>query len=225
MCRSRTFIDRGAVHVKTAHTAFPEQRRPAHYFQVGRLWRREALRVYIMCSKKPGGADENETDTLLVHVGRVTGFNRSDAESVCRAGQQPGITVRWGEVIRVSKATPTLQVVVNPPLRRGTKIHDRVFQLYRTLDVTMSATSLAAVSQAGRGGTRTTPRRETFWISRSLTHDRRLYECHPGALRHLEFSAPFPSGCTRPHSQCPIPPIRTRRFGTTSKERSFAIPA
>ncbi|MEJ2008800.1 MAG: glycosyl hydrolase family 39, partial [Acidobacteriota bacterium] len=38
------------------------------------------------------------------------------------------IKVDWGQVQGVSKATPTLQVVVNPPLRRGSKIHDRVFQ-------------------------------------------------------------------------------------------------
>ncbi|MGH9397944.1 MAG: GH39 family glycosyl hydrolase, partial [Terriglobia bacterium] len=33
----------------------------------------------------------------------------------------------------VSKATPTLQVVVNPPLRRGSAIHDRVFQALHAL--------------------------------------------------------------------------------------------
>jgi hypothetical protein len=37
------------------------------------------------------------------------------------------VDVQWREVERVSKATPTLQVVVNPPLRRGSSIHDRVF--------------------------------------------------------------------------------------------------
>jgi len=37
------------------------------------------------------------------------------------------IDVEWNQVERVSKTTPTLQVVVNPPLRRGSAIHDRVF--------------------------------------------------------------------------------------------------
>jgi hypothetical protein len=37
------------------------------------------------------------------------------------------IDVQWNQVERVSKTTPTLQVVVNPPLRRGSAIHDRVF--------------------------------------------------------------------------------------------------
>ena len=42
------------------------------------------------------------------------------------AGAQ-SITVSWDHVERVSNTTATLQVVVNPPLRRGSAIHDRVF--------------------------------------------------------------------------------------------------
>jgi hypothetical protein len=37
------------------------------------------------------------------------------------------IDAQWDKVERVSKTTATLQVVVNPPLRRGSPIHDRVF--------------------------------------------------------------------------------------------------
>jgi len=43
------------------------------------------------------------------------------------------VTVNWDKVVAVSKATPTLQVVVNPPLRRGSQIHDRVFQALHDL--------------------------------------------------------------------------------------------
>lgn len=35
--------------------------------------------------------------------------------------------IDWSKVKLVSKTTPTLQVVVNPPLRRGSVIHDRAF--------------------------------------------------------------------------------------------------
>ena len=38
------------------------------------------------------------------------------------------ITVHWDKVLRVSQTTPTLQVVVNPPLQRGTAIHDNVYK-------------------------------------------------------------------------------------------------
>jgi hypothetical protein len=37
-------------------------------------------------------------------------------------------TVSWDKVVRVSQTSPTLQVVVNPPLRRGTPLHDNAFQ-------------------------------------------------------------------------------------------------
>jgi len=43
------------------------------------------------------------------------------------------VEVKWGQVERVSRTTPTLQVVVNPPLRRGSAIHDRTFQALRDL--------------------------------------------------------------------------------------------
>ncbi|HEY7306794.1 MAG TPA: glycosyl hydrolase family 39, partial [Bryobacteraceae bacterium] len=37
------------------------------------------------------------------------------------------VHIEWQKIQRVSNTTPTLQVVVNPPLRRGSAIHDRVF--------------------------------------------------------------------------------------------------
>ena len=43
------------------------------------------------------------------------------------------VTASWDKVTRVSQTTPTLQVVVNPPLRRGSAIHDRVFEALRDL--------------------------------------------------------------------------------------------
>ena len=43
------------------------------------------------------------------------------------------VNVNWDRVIRVSQTTPTLQVVVNPPLRRGTPVHDNAFKALRDL--------------------------------------------------------------------------------------------
>jgi hypothetical protein len=43
------------------------------------------------------------------------------------------VEISWNKVVGVSKTTPTLQVVVNPPLRRGSTIHDRAFQSLRDL--------------------------------------------------------------------------------------------
>jgi hypothetical protein len=38
------------------------------------------------------------------------------------------VSVRWGTVVRTSEKTPTLQVVVNPLLRRGSRIHEQAFR-------------------------------------------------------------------------------------------------
>jgi Glycosyl hydrolases family 39 len=51
-------------------------------------------------------------------------------------GQAPDsskLTVHWEKTIRVSKTTASLQVVVNPPLRRGTPVHDNAFRALREL--------------------------------------------------------------------------------------------
>jgi hypothetical protein len=44
------------------------------------------------------------------------------------------LMINWNNVVSISKTTATLQVVVNPPLRRGTVVHDNAFQSLRDLD-------------------------------------------------------------------------------------------
>src|SRR6185312_147378 len=48
--------------------------------------------------------------------------------TISAAAQSGALKVTWTKVIRESKATPTLQVVVNPPLRRGSAIHDQAYR-------------------------------------------------------------------------------------------------
>jgi hypothetical protein len=43
------------------------------------------------------------------------------------------LTVHWDKVIRTTQTTPTLQVVVNPPLQRGTPVHDNAFKALQEL--------------------------------------------------------------------------------------------
>lgn len=43
------------------------------------------------------------------------------------------ISPHWNRVVRVSRTTATLQVVVNPPLRPGTPIHDSVYRALKSL--------------------------------------------------------------------------------------------
>jgi Glycosyl hydrolases family 39 len=52
--------------------------------------------------------------------------------ALAAAGQPVALHIDWNHVTRESRTVPTLQVVVNPPLRRGSPIHDRVFdELHR----------------------------------------------------------------------------------------------
>jgi hypothetical protein len=48
-------------------------------------------------------------------------------------GPEAEIKIDWTRTSRISKTTPTLQVVVNPLLRRGSSIHDQAFQSLRDL--------------------------------------------------------------------------------------------
>ena len=53
---------------------------------------------------------------------------------VSSAQEQPmKMTPHWDKVIRTSRTTSTLQVVVNPPLQRGTAVHDNAFKALHDL--------------------------------------------------------------------------------------------
>jgi hypothetical protein len=50
------------------------------------------------------------------------------------AAQTPqSVTLNWDKVVAQSKTEATLQVVVNPPMRRGTAIHDHIFESLKNL--------------------------------------------------------------------------------------------
>jgi len=53
--------------------------------------------------------------------------------TISAAAQSGALKVNWTKVIRESKTTPTLQVVVNPPLRRGSAIHDQAYREVKNL--------------------------------------------------------------------------------------------
>jgi hypothetical protein len=57
-------------------------------------------------------------------------FSSRSAASADGVGK---VTASWDKVTQVSQTIPTLQVVVNPPLRRGTAVHDNAFKALRDL--------------------------------------------------------------------------------------------
>jgi hypothetical protein len=62
--------------------------------------------------------------------------------------------INWDKVVRTSQTTPTLQVVVNPPLRRGTPVHDNAFPSLHDLGGRLCPLgAVAALSEARRCGT------------------------------------------------------------------------
>ena len=63
----------------------------------------------------------------------VTSCSKKETGSEAGPPEKANVRVDWEKVVAVSRTTPTLQVVVNPPLRRGSKIHDRVYQSLREL--------------------------------------------------------------------------------------------
>ena len=64
---------------------------------------------------------------LAVLAGLIPGRPAISADAASK------VTVSWDKVTRVSQTVPTLQVVVNPPLRRGTAVHDNAFKALRDL--------------------------------------------------------------------------------------------
>lgn len=48
--------------------------------------------------------------------------------------QAPPLGINWNKPVRVSRSTPTLQVVVNPMLRKGSPIYEESFAALRVLD-------------------------------------------------------------------------------------------
>ena len=51
------------------------------------------------------------------------------------AAEKAAVQVNWDKAVMVSKTNATLQVVVNPPLRRGSKMHDVVYKSLHDMGV------------------------------------------------------------------------------------------
>lgn len=52
--------------------------------------------------------------------------------AICQ-DQPVTVSVHWDKILRISQTTPTLQVVVNPPLQRGTSAHDNALKALHDL--------------------------------------------------------------------------------------------
>jgi hypothetical protein len=69
---------------------------------------------------------------LAVLIGFIA-VSPSLAQTSSAQDQSPKVAAHWDKVTGVSRTTATLQVVVNPPLRRGSPIHDNAFKSLRDI--------------------------------------------------------------------------------------------
>src|SRR4029078_7113002 len=67
-----------------------------------------------------------QSSVLLFMLVFITGTSSAQ-------NQLQEVIINWDKVIRLSQTIPSLRVVVNPPLRRGSAIHDNAFQSLRDL--------------------------------------------------------------------------------------------
>ena len=70
---------------------------------------------------------------LLATILCALAVSTSLAQEPASPDQSAKVAAHWDKVTSVSKTTATLQVVVNPPLRRGSSIHDNAFQTLKDI--------------------------------------------------------------------------------------------
>ncbi len=69
-----------------------------------------------------------------IHLAQILVALAALVAAPARAQTRAHVSVAWGKVVRISKTTATLQVVVNPLLRRDSPIHNQVFEALRELN-------------------------------------------------------------------------------------------
>lgn len=69
-----------------------------------------------------------------LRLAALVGCSLAHGTHVAQAQTAPDLTIDWTKVVTESKATPTLQVVVNPQVLRGSKMHDGTFAALKSLN-------------------------------------------------------------------------------------------
>src|SRR5258706_8407047 len=82
----------------------------------------DGWQVRLMLSRREPFMKRSDLFRLLLVPSLMLAAGRSLAQDA-----PVQIAVHWDKIVQESRTTPTLQVVVNPPLRRGTPVHDNAF--------------------------------------------------------------------------------------------------
>ncbi len=143
------------------------------------------------------------------------------------AQDQPAkLTVHWEKVVRVSQTTPTLQVVVNPPLRRGTPVHDNAFKALHDLQADyVRYVPWLPYPKLGVAELEPPADGKTSWDFATIDPMTIDFLDATKGTRSFSTSARFHSGCTSPISSGRIPRTQIRSRGTTKAAPNCEIPA
>ena len=137
------------------------------------------------------------------------------------------LKVDWNKVVREMKTTPTLQVVVNPLLRRGSPIHDRAFEELRKLGADYvryvpwfpyPQDAIAELYPPADG--------KTSWDFTRIDPSPSTCSKPPKGIRSCSTSAPSRPGCLRwiklvPYPENPDQPIWNYQQGTELRDPSL----
>ncbi len=134
------------------------------------------------------------------------------------------VKVDWNKVVRESKTTATLQVVVNPPLRRGSAIHGRTFEELHKLGADyVRYVPWLPYPKLAVAELEPPTDKQTSWdfsLIDPMTIDfMKAAEGHPVIVN---FST-IPQWMFRTDKPVAYPPTPASLFGITRKGQSFAI--
>ena len=153
--------------------------------------------------------------------------------AACTAGaaalsaQQPlHVGIHWDKVTVVSKTTPTLQVVVNPPLRPGEPLGVAAYKAVKDLgaDYVRYVPWLPYPKLAVAELEPPTPQKTSWDFSLIDPMTKDFLAATDGHPAIINFST-IPAWLFKTEKPVRIPPTPTRWCGTIRRERSCAIPA
>ena len=127
------------------------------------------------------------------------------------------LLIDWNKILRQTTTTPTLQVVVNPLLRRGSPIHDRAFDELRKLgaDYARFVPGFPHPQRPRSPSCMPPPITKPAGISPASTPSPSISSKPPRATRSCSTSAPSRPGCSKPTIPSPTRKTPISRFGTT----------
>ena len=148
------------------------------------------------------------------------------AAAALPAQRLPPLTIHWDKVTLVSKTTPTLQVVVNPPLRPGQPLGVAAYKALKELgaDYVRYVPWLPYPRLAVAELEPPTPAKNIVGFLPHRSHDQRFSRGDRRPLDDYQLQHHSAVALQEPTSRSPIPPTPTRMTGTTTQGTELRDP-